>query len=159
MRVSAALCAQRAAEKTRKAREAEEAEARRLEAEARFKAEAEARIAAEAEEKARAERATKRAVAKTREKGDPATVERWTGSGAVILDPSQTVLQSEAYDAYAADCEARGEKPVAKGKRFADELRKLGFEVRDRGREKRSEIHGLALSRVGRPALRVVSSR
>lgn len=125
------------------------------EAEERRKAEAEARIEAEA----KAERAAKRAEAKTRAKGDPATVERFVNSNQVTCGPSHVVSQSEVYDVYAADCEAHGVAPMAKGRWFADELRKLGFEVRDRGGKRGSEIHGLALSHADRPALRVVSSR
>lgn len=150
----------RIAEKARKAREAEEAEERRRETEARFAAELEARAAADAEAKTKANRATKRAEAKTKEKGDPETVEQWANSKNVILGPSHVVPQSAAYDDYAADCKAHNQKPIAKGRWFADELRKLGFEVRYCPREKRAKVYGLALSSpAARVGLRVVSSR
>ena len=167
--------AQKAAEKARKAQEAEEAEARRREAEARLReaearaaaeaearraVEAEARAVAEAQEKAKAERAAKRAEAKAREKGDPETVAQWTNSNSVILGPSHVTSQNEAYDNYAADARAHGQVPVAGGRWFADELRKLGFEVRDKGGKRGSEIVGLALApHAARGGLRVVSSR
>ena len=151
--------AQKEAEKARKAREAEEAEERRREAEARLAAELEARAAAEAEEKAKADRAAKRATAKTREKGDPETVKTWANSKNVIHAPGQVLSLSAAYLNYEADCLAHGEMPVARGRWFAEELRKLGIDVRERGNQKRFEIHGLALSHAERPSLRVVSSR
>ena len=163
--------AQKAAEKARKAREAEEAEERRREAEerekerqrlaeARFAQELEARAAADAEEKAKAARKAKRSEAETREKGDPETVKSWVNSKRVILGPSHVISQTEAYADYAADCRAHGQAPVTKGRWFADELRKLGLEVREtKPGSKRFDIYGLALSRVDRPALRVVSSR
>jgi len=149
----------RIAEKARKVREAAEAEERRREAEARFAAELEARATADAEEKARTERAVKRAEAKTRESGDPETVEAWLNSNRTVLSPVHVLALPVAYDNYAADCRSRGETPVARGKRFAEELRKLGIDVRERGNRKRFEIHGLALASHTAGRLRVVSSR
>jgi hypothetical protein len=107
--------AQKAAERARKAREAEEAEERQRQAEARFAAELEARAAADAGAKTKVNRAAKRAEAKTKEKGDPETIEQWANSKNVILGPSHVALQSAAYDDYAADCKAHGQTPVAKG--------------------------------------------
>ncbi len=152
--------ARRIAEKARKAREAEEAEARRRETEARFAAEFEAKAAAEAEEKARAERAAKRAEAKTRETGDPETVKAWLNSSRTVLSPGHVLPLPVAYESYAADCRAHGETPVSRGKRFAEELRKLGIDVRERANRKRFEVYGLALSSpAARGGLRVAFSR
>jgi hypothetical protein len=154
--------AQKAAEKARKAREVEEAEARRREAEARLAAEFEARAAAEAEEKAKAARSAKRVEAKTREAADPATVKKWVDSNQTVLSHGHVTEVPVAYKNYAADCRAHGETPVAKGRWFIDELRKLGLDVRERSAGgRRFDIHGLALSHAARPAaaLRVVSSR
>jgi hypothetical protein len=151
--------AQKAAEKARKAREAEEAETRRREADARLAAEVEARAAAEAEEKARDERAAKRAEAKTRETGDPETVKAWLNSKRTVLSPGHVLPLPAAYVDYAADCKTHGETPVARGRYFADELRKLGLDVRERGNRKRFEVHGLALASHPAGRLRVVSSR
>ena len=150
----------RNAEKARKAREAEEAEARRRETEARFAAEFEAKAAAEAEEKARAERAAKRAEAKTRETGDPETVKAWLNSSRTVLSPGHVLPLPVAYESYAADCRAHGETPVSRGKRFAEELRKLDIDVRERANRRRFEVYGLALSsQAARGGLRVAFSR
>ena len=151
--------AQKAAEKARKAREAEEAEMRRLAAEARRAADAEARAMAEAEEATKAKRSAKREEAKTREAGDTATVKAWLNSKRVIHSPENVLSLPAAYADYEADCRAHDETPVARGRWFADELRKHGVDVRERGNRKRFEVHGLALSQTARPALRVVSSR
>jgi hypothetical protein len=138
--------AQKAAEKARKAREAEEAEPRRREAERRFAAEVEARAAADAEEKARAERGAKRAAARTRETGNRETVKTWLNSKRVIHAPGHVLPLPAAYVDYEVDCKAHGETPVARGRRFAEELRKLGLDVRERGARKHFEVHSLALS-------------
>ena len=140
--------AQKAAEKARKAREAIEAEERQREAEA-----------ADAEQKARAERAAKRAEAKTRKKGAPETVKAWLNSKRTVLSPGHVLELPVAHEDYAADCRAHNETPVARGRRFAEELRKLGIDVRERGNRKRYEIYGLALASHTASRLRVVSSR
>ena len=131
--------AQKAAEKARKAREAAEAEAR-------FEAELEARVAADAEEKARTERAAKRAAAKAREQGDPETVKSWLSSKRVVHAPGNVLPLPAAYIDYAADCKTHGETPVARGRCFAETLRKLGLNVEEQGNRKRFNVHGLALS-------------
>jgi hypothetical protein len=51
-----------------------------------------------------------------------------------------------AYVDYEADCRTHGETSVARGRRFAEELRKLGLDVRERGNRKRFEVQGVALS-------------
>ena len=152
--------ARRAAAKERRRIEADEAEERRREAQARRAAEAEARAAAEAEEKARTERAAKRAEAKTRETGDPETVKTWLNSKRTVFSPGHVLPLPAAYVDYAADCKTHGETPVARGRHFADELRKLGLDVRERGNRKRFEVYGLALSsHTGAERLRIVASR
>ena len=107
------------------------------------------RAAADAEEKARAERAAKRAAAKTRETGetgDPETVKTWLNSKRVVHSPGHVLPLPAAYVDYEADCRTHGETSVARGRRFAEELRKLGLDVRERGNRKRFEVQGLALS-------------
>jgi len=137
-----------------------EAEERRREAEARFAADFEARAAAEAEKKTKAERAAKRTAAKTREKGDPETVKVWLNSKRVVHSPGHVLELPAAHVDYEADCKVHGETPVARGKCFAAELRKLGIDVRERGKRGRFEVHGLALvPHAGGGKLRVVSSR
>jgi len=144
----------------RRRRAAAEAEERRREAEARRAAEADARAAAEADAKAKAARAAKRAEAKTRAKGDPESIKTWLNSPNVVHMPGHILRLRDAHANYAADCQAHGEIPVTRGRWFADELRKLGLDVRERGQSQRFEIHGLALaSRAGAGRLRVVSSR
>jgi hypothetical protein len=128
-------------------------------AEARFAAASEARAAAEAEEATKAKRAAKREEAKTRAAGDPETVKAWLNSKRVIHSPGNVLSLPAAYADYEADCRAHDETPVARGRWFADELRKHGVDVRERGNRKRFEVHGLTLSHAERPALRVVSSR
>ena len=77
-----------------------------------------------------------------------------------MLLPGHVLELPAAYENYAADCRSHGETPVARGRRFAEELRKLGIDVRERGNRKRFDIHGMALaSRTGRERFRVVSSR
>jgi hypothetical protein len=152
--------AQKTAEKVRKTREAAEAEERKREAEARFAAEFEERAKVEAEKKARTERAAKRAAAKTRETGDPETVKAWLNSSRTVLSPGHVLALPVVYDNYAADGRTHGEMPVARGKRFAEELRKLRIDVRERGNRKRFEVYGLALSSpAARGGLRVAFSR
>ena len=104
------------------------------------------RAAADAEEKARAERAAKRAAAKTRETGDPETVKTWLDSKRVVHSPGHVLPLPAAYVDYEADCRTHGETSVARCRRFAEELRKLGLDVRERGNRKRFEVQGLALS-------------
>jgi hypothetical protein len=152
--------AQKTAERVRKAREAAEAEERRRETEARFAAEFEERAMVEAEKKARTERSAKRAAAKTRETGDPETVKAWLNSSRTVLSPGHVLALPVVYDNYAAYCRTHGEMPVARGKRFAEELRKLGIEVRERRNRKRFEVYGLALSsQAASGGLRVAFSR
>ena len=104
------------------------------------------RAAADAEEKARAERAAKRAAAKTRETGEPETVKAWINSKRTVHSPGHVLPLPAAYVDYEADCRTHGETSVARGRRFAEELRKLGLDVRERGNRKRFEVQGLALS-------------
>ena len=85
--------------------------------------------ATRAEEKARAERAAKRAAAKTRETGDPETVKTWLDSKRVVHSPGHVLPLPAAYVDYEADCRTHGETSVARGRRFAEELRKLGLDV------------------------------
>ncbi len=162
--------AQKAADKARKRQEADEAEERRREAEereeerqrvaeARLARELEARAAADAKEKDKAARKARRAEAETRKKGDPATVGTWFYAGGVMRVNGNVVLLSVLRKNYEAYCRAHGEEPVVK--EFGAELRKLGVTVEERNR--RTEVHGLALASSSKTAsrggLRVVFSR
>jgi hypothetical protein len=76
------------------------------------------------------------------------TVKAWlNNSERAIHSPASVTYMPVVYEDYQADCLAHGETPVTGGRRFAEELRKLGLDVRERGNQKRFYVHGIKIAR------------